>query len=126
MAADDDTTRETVEEHLNDQAEMLSCIRSLIEDKVPFSEWSASERAAFVVALQPPEGTSHFEAMKARNLARHLFRQDIEEPLPLDPGFERLDLSDRIRADLSGLVRLGAGRYLAQDILAMTARDTRY
>lgn len=119
-----DTMLKTVEEHLDEQAEMLSCIRILIEDKIPFAQWAASERSAFTAALQPPEEVSQFEAMKARNLARHLFRQDIENRLPLAEEFDRFDLSDRIRADLAGLVRLGAGRHLKDEVLGMTSGHT--
>jgi hypothetical protein len=114
----------TVEEHLDEQAEMLSSIRSLIEEKIPFAGWAASEQAAFTAALQPPEEVSQFEAMKARNLARHLFRQDIENRLPLAEEFDRFDLADRIRADLAGLVRLGAGRHLKEEVLGMTSGHT--
>ncbi|MNU37252.1 hypothetical protein D3C71_259050 [compost metagenome] len=114
----------TVEEHLDEQAEMLSSIRSLIEDKIPFAGWAASEQAAFTAALQPPEEMSQFEEMKARNLARHLFRQDIENRLPLSEEFDRFDLADRIRADLAGLVRLGAGRHLRDEILGVTSGHT--
>lgn len=120
----DDTMLRTVEEHLDEQAEMLSSIRSLIEDKIPFGRWAASEQAAFMAALQPPEEMSQFEEMKARNLARHLFRQDIENRVPLPEEFDRFDLADRIRADLAGLVRLGAGRHLRDEILGVTSGHT--
>lgn len=122
MTSDD--VLKAVEEHLDDQAEMLSSVRSLIEDKIPFAEWAASERAAFTAALQPPEEMSQFEKMKARNLARHLFRQDIENRLPLAEEFDRFDLADRIRADLAGLVRLGSGRHLREEVLGMTSDHT--
>ena len=114
-----DISREMVEQHLDEQAEMLSAIRNLIEDRVAFTEWSAWEQAALITALRPPEGASEFEAMKARNLARHLFRDDIDQTVTFDPECVRPDLADRVRADLSGLVRLGSGRYLKQDVVAL-------
>ena len=40
----------------------------------------------------------------------------------IDPptDFDRLDLADRLRADLAGLVRLGAGRHLAGELAPST------
>lgn len=116
-----DELRTEVEQHLDEQAEMLTAVRDLIEDRVPFDEWPETEQAAFLHALQPPKGTSDFEAMKAHNLCRHLFRQDIPAMQADEVPFERLDLSDRIRADLSGLVRLGAGRHLIEALEAATS-----
>ncbi len=113
----------TVEEHLDEQAEILSSVRTLIEDKVAFAEWAVSERAAFITALQPPDEASEFERMKAKNLARHLFREDLTSPLQTMDGFDRFDLADRIRADLSGLVRLGAGRHLKDEMLGVASRE---
>ncbi|NTF16969.1 hypothetical protein G6L37_00820 [Agrobacterium rubi] len=112
-----DTLREEVERHLDDQAEILSAVRVLIEEKIPFEEWAEIERDAFVMALQPSDDASAFEVMKAHNLYRHLFRQPVEPILLTPSGFDRPDLADRIRADLAGLIRLGAGRYLRNDIV---------
>jgi len=116
-----DISREMVEQHLDDQAEMLSAIRTLIEDRVAFTEWSAWEQAALIAALRPPEGASEFEVIKARNLARHLFRDDIDQTVAFDPECMRPDLADRVRADLSGLVKLGSGTYLKQDVAMLQA-----
>jgi hypothetical protein len=111
----DDAMRNTVEEHLDEQAEILSSVRTLIEERVPFDEWDPVERNSLLLALAPTDGNS-FETMKASALSRHLFRTDIEVSSEAADGV-RPDLAERIRADLAGLVRLGAGRHIASAVI---------
>lgn len=97
---------------LREQGESLHRIVSLIEDRVDWEAWPEADRETFATALCP-EGVTAFEVMKARSLARHLFRAeapDLRHAAVPDP----VGLADRIRADLSGLVPLGAGRFLLE------------
>ena len=99
--------RSIVERHLDEQAIVLSSVRMLIEDRVPLGEW--------------PAEASSFEHMKARNLAKHLFRRDVPAQNRLQIYGDRPELADRVRADLAGLVRLGAGRYLVAELVEVEA-----
>jgi hypothetical protein len=72
--------------------------------------WPATARRAFLGALDPKSGTPP-ERQKARDLYRHLFR---DRPLSISFEGEGSAAAERVRADLMGLVPLGAAVYLAE------------
>ena len=89
---------------------LRECV-DLLERRIPLSDWSHDVRIAFLLAIQPGEGQ---EAYKAFNLVRHLRVNGLlyDEAIPHPPTSLQRRCAERIRADLSRLVRLGAGRYL--------------
>ena len=89
---------------------LQECV-NLLSQKTPLSEWSRDVLTAFLLAIQPGEGR---ESYKAFIIARHL-RIDTglsDTDIPQNPTPFQRRCSERIRADLSRLVKLGAGSYL--------------
>lgn len=104
----------TVELRIAQQEAMLEKIVVNIEENLTWDDWPTPEQDVLLRALCPVQ-ENHIEAAKARNLAWHLFRGSV-------PGFQEPqspvadDLAERVRADLTGLVRLGAGRTLGKSM----------
>lgn len=109
------SARREAEKRLDIQARMLRSIATLIASRTAWSEWPKVELAVLVGALRA-DGQNSFEEAKARNLSWHLFRGEMPE-FDIKRISEFADAEDRVRADLSGLVELGAGR----KILATTS-----
>lgn len=83
---------------------------NLLNARTPLDKWPVEVRQSFLGALAPSVGLA--ESRKALVLKRHLFRGG-----PAVTGDERLArtaAAERLRADLPGLVPLGAGCYLNQ------------
>jgi hypothetical protein len=102
--------RRAVEAAIAREGESLVRIVRLVEGCVQFGDWPTEALEVLRAALT--EGDNAVEAAKARTLARHLFRSD---PNPLDalPQSElapdQRRQAERVRGDLVGLIRLGAG-----------------
>ena len=111
MQAKHHPRREAVEKRLGLQAAILSSTKHLIEGRIPLDQWPMDELASFYQALHPTRG-NEFEFRKARNLARHLFRGHDTPSFPEGVSDLQADLAERLRADLPGLLRLGAGIYM--------------
>jgi hypothetical protein len=103
--------REDIERFIVHENRILEECVDLINRRVPLSEWPRETRIAFLLALQPREDG---EISKAFTMARHLrIGGRFEEyDVPETPSALHRRCSERIRADLPGLVRLGAGRHL--------------
>lgn len=89
---------------------LQKCV-DLLTRQVPLTEWEHDVKVAFLLALAAKEGK---EAYKAFAMARHL-RIHTTFPTTDLPDFPRpfqRRCAERIRADLSKLVKLGAGRHL--------------
>jgi hypothetical protein len=86
------------------------CI-DLINQRIPLADWPRDQRVAFLLAIQSGEGR---EGYKAFSLARHLRigRRFDGYDVPINPSPLQRRRAERIRADLAGLIRLGAGGYL--------------
>ena len=82
----------------------------LLRRKVPLEAWPAEVRNAFLAALDAKSGSPP-ERQKARDLRRHLFS---DRRLPIAPEIDGSSAAERVRADLIGLVPLGAGLHLAE------------
>ena len=95
---------------VREQAILRACI-DLLNRKIPLSEWPRDVRVAFLLAIQPGEGKEGYKAFSA---ARHLriHRRFSNDEIPESPTVLQHRCAERLRADLSGLVKLGAGRYL--------------
>lgn len=104
--------RSSVEGRLRVQADFLRRIVDLIEASTSFQDWPAEELSVLQGAMND-HALSASEARKARDLAWHLFRGTPPDlpPAVEDEGLR--DVEERVRADLPGLVRLGAGRRLS-------------
>lgn len=83
-----------------------------IDARVPVSEWPQAARDAFLGAIAEDQRGNERERAKARDLRQHLFR-GRPGPAPR-PEFARLTTAERVRADLIGLVKPGAGTYLTE------------
>jgi len=85
----------------------------MLNRKIPICDWSCDVRTAFLLAIRT-DGQGE-EAHKAFTTARHLHidRQFPDYEVPEKPTSVQRRGSERIRADLSGLVRLGAGSHLS-------------
>ncbi len=86
------------------------CI-DLINRRIPLADWPRHPRVAFLLAIQSGEKR---EAYKAFSLARHLRigRRFDGYDVPGKPSPLQRRCAERIRADLPGLIRLGAGSHL--------------
>lgn len=103
--------RRDLERFIVQENRILEECVDLINRRVPLSEWPPETRIAFLLALQPrQEG----ETRKAFSMARHLRIDGHFDGLdvPEAPSDLQCRCAERIRADLPGLIRLGAGRYL--------------
>ncbi len=103
--------REDLESFIAHENKILEECVDLINRRIPLSEWPRETRIAFLLALQPRQDG---ETRKAFSMARHLRidgRFDHYD-VPETPSALQRRCSERIRADLPGLIRLGAGRYL--------------
>ena len=91
---------------------LYECV-AMLNRKIPLHDWPCEVRAAFLLALGT-DGEGR-EAHKAFIMARHLRidRQFSDYDVPEKPTSLQRRCSERIRADLSGLVRLGAGSHLS-------------
>ncbi|RLC10697.1 MAG: hypothetical protein DRI57_20005 [Deltaproteobacteria bacterium] len=89
---------------------LYECV-AMLNRKIPLHDWPCEVRAAFLLALRA-DGEDR-EAYKAFIMARHLRigRQFPDYDVPAPTSLQRR-CSERIRADMSGLVRLGAGSHL--------------
>ncbi len=89
---------------------LRECI-DLLSRRIPLSDWPCEVRVAFLLAIRTGEGR---EAYKAFSVARHLRinRQFPGYDVPENPSSVQRRCSERIRADLPGLVKLRAGSYL--------------
>lgn len=86
------------------------CLR-LLNERVPLTDWPETSCQALLGALWDHGDGRSIEDQKARDLRWHLFR-GRPSPAPR-PEFARLTTAERVRADLMGLVKLGAGTYLS-------------
>jgi hypothetical protein len=103
--------REDLERFIAQENRILEECVALINRRIPLPEWPRETRIAFLLALQPQrEG----ETRKAFYMARHLRISGRFDQcdVPETPSALQRRCSERIRADLPGLIRLGAGRYL--------------
>lgn len=103
--------RQQLEQFLvQEQAVLQDCV-DLLNRQIPLSDWPDDVRAAFLLAIQSGEGR---EAYKAFSTARHLrlHKRFPDQYLPEKPTSLQLRCAERLRADLSHLVKLGAGTYL--------------
>lgn len=107
---------------LEKQGESLHRIVSLIDGRIDWQDWLPEDRRVLASALFP-ESASSFEIMKSENLARHLFRGDVPDIRQMSV-VDHVGEADRVRADLAGLVRLGAGRYLSAQIASEAEEPT--
>ncbi len=93
---------------------LQECI-DLLNHRIPLSDWPYEVRVAFLLAIQAGVRTGEGrEEYKAFSVARHL-RIDRQFPgyeVPENPSSVQRRCSERIRADLPGLVKLGSGSYL--------------
>ena len=104
------TEREILEARISQEQGVLVAIVQLLQQRVPFQSWPPAQLDALRAALF--EDSNRVEAGKARVLARHLFRSTPPPwpPRPVgDLSVEERCLAERIRANLAGLVPLGAG-----------------
>ena len=109
-----DDRRRMVDDSVRLAGDVLAACASHVREGREMARWAPHEREALLAAcFSHPQGDG-IERRKAENLAWHLFRRSGFQPVqPVgDGGF----LSERIRADLPGLVRLGAGRYLLREL----------
>ncbi len=97
---------------VQEQTILQECV-DLLKRRIPLSEWPRDVRVAFLLAIQSGEGK---EACKAFSTARHLriYRHFPDDDILENPTSVQRRCSERIRADLSRLVKLGAGSYLQQ------------
>ena len=104
--------RQQVEENLIRERRILQQCVYLLKDKIPLSEWPYDVKVAFLLAIRT-EGEGR-EAYKAFSASRHLrLRKRLpDDDIPKHPSPLQYRCSERIRADLSRLVKLGAGSYL--------------
>lgn len=103
--------REDLERFIAQENRILEECVDLINRKIPLLEWPRETRIAFLLALQPQRAG---ETRKAFYMARHLRiggRFDQWDVPETESALQRR-CSERIRADLPGLVRLGAARYM--------------
>ncbi len=93
--------------------EILQECVGMLNRKIPLPDWPYDVRVAFLLSLQA-DGEGR-EAHKAFTTARHLCidRKSLDYDVPENPTSLQRRGSERIRADLSGLVRLGAGSHLS-------------
>lgn len=108
------TSRGQLETRLDAQAQSMMAIVDNIRNRLPWLEWTEHDRAVLIASLRPM-GQNAREEQKARDLFRHIFRMPVVE-ISRDV-MEHEDLADRSRADIIGLVKLGAGRYFYEDLL---------
>ena len=101
-------------EEIREEERILSECVACLEAKAPLSEWPEKVRTAFLGALAEDTVASERECHKAYVMGRHLFR-GRPGPAP-SPKHARWTVAERIRADLMGIVRLGAGTYLTNRI----------
>ncbi|GAK61468.1 hypothetical protein U27_01369 [Candidatus Vecturithrix granuli] len=103
--------RQQIEQFLVQEQTVLQECVNLLHRKIPLSDWPDNVRAAFLLALQAGEGR---EAYKAFSTARHLrlHRRFPDQYLPGKPTPLQRRCAERLRANLSKLVKLGAGSYL--------------
>jgi predicted NACHT family NTPase len=103
--------RHQLEQFISQEHTILQECVDLLDRRIPLSDWSKDVRVAFLLAIQSGEGK---EAYKAFSTSRHLRinRQFFDYEAPDNPTAFQRRCSERIRADLSRLVRLGAGSYL--------------
>jgi len=104
--------RQAVEAAIRHDSDVLrTCIACLLA-KRPLGDWPEEAAEAFLGALADEACDNEPEAYKARTMRAHLFRRlDI---MPGEPEFAHTTPAERVRADLIGLVPLGAGQYLTQ------------
>jgi len=88
-------------------------ILELFQQGIPFADWPEDSIALLWAALDG-EGCAEREQAKARLLERHLFRNTPAEAVL--PAKQKIEVprnwAERVRADLAGLVPLGAGLWL--------------
>lgn len=88
-------------------------ILELFRQGVSFSDWP-EESIALLWAALDGEGCGGREQAKTRMLERHLFRNTPAEAVL--PAKQKIEVpqnwAERVRADLAGLVPLGAGLWL--------------
>jgi len=106
-------SRQELKQFITQENTILQECVSLLSRKAPLAEWSNDVRIAFLLAIQAGEGK---EGYKAFTIARHLRidREFSDADIPPRPTSFQCRCSERIRADLSHLVKLGAGSYLHQ------------
>lgn len=92
-------------------------ILDLFQQGIPFADWPEDSIALLWAALDCA-GCGEREQAKARVLGRHLFRgTPAEAVLPARPDIKvSRNYAERIRADLAGLIPLGAGLRLAETL----------
>lgn len=101
--------RRAVEARIARETEILGAVLRLLDRGVRWADWPPELLDLVREALDA--GDDPVESAKARVLARHLFRS---EPPGRPARIARHSapksaLAERLRADLAGLVRLGAG-----------------
>jgi len=84
----------------------------LINQKIQLANWPHDIKYSFFLALQEKGKSS--EAYKAHRTIRHLRlnRQLLTYFTPQDPSTLQRRCAERIRADLTRMVKFGAGSYL--------------
>ena len=84
----------------------------LLNRKIALADWPEDVRTAFLLAIRA--GGEGREAAKAFSTARHLRmnRRFSDDDIPSSPTPLQRRCAERLRADLSKLVKLGAGSYL--------------
>jgi hypothetical protein len=113
------TQRNSVEKRLELQAAFLRRIVDLLETCTPWEYWPSDARSVLAGAISA-DVSNEFEARKARDLKRHVFRGNPAN-LPASTIEGLNDIEDRVRADLAGLVPLGIGRRIEFQRTATTA-----
>lgn len=109
-----------VQFRLNEQARVMAAIVSNIRAQTDWGIWSSECKNVLIAALLPVDQNRQ-EEIKAETLKWHLFRANLPH---LDrPKIENEDLAERVRADVPGLVKLGAGRYLYRKLVQEYCSD---
>jgi hypothetical protein len=113
-------SRESVDRVIADEERTLAEAASLLQARVPWDRWPDQTARALALALADPPG-SESSVWQARVLRRHLFGpQTWRSPLPVPavPAAIEIRRSERLRSDLPRIVRLRAGRYLIEPVIA--------
>jgi hypothetical protein len=106
--------RERVEDSILAAGDSLDACVKLISRRLSLASWPECHRENLLAACFSAPSDDAIEFRKAANLRWHLFRgADQIIPANLPPNGPS---SERIRADLVGLVKLGAGRYLVGEL----------
>ena len=103
--------RHQIEEFIVQEQTILQECVDLLNRRTPLADWPHEVRVAFLAAIWSEDGK---EAYKAFSTARHLRlnKQFFDYAIPENLTPLQCRCAERIRANLTKLVRLGAGSYL--------------